>query len=173
MRKSIAASVRISEIRDRLVELDAIETRSTEQNSEQTRSWPSGRRRNLSTAPRRTPKGKRSCILRDFNVLPETRERRAIRPRTGVADFYAAAAGGREVTGAAREYADACGVAPFGKLPLLIFTDGQPETRAISWDRPLKVSWNRPCRSCSSALPRSRLASSFRRMGLGPSRFHG
>ena len=36
MKKSIAASIRISEIRDRLVELDAIETRSTEQESEQT-----------------------------------------------------------------------------------------------------------------------------------------
>ena len=36
------------------------------------------------------------------------------------------------MTGAAREYADACGVAPFGKLPMLIFPDGQPETRAIT-----------------------------------------
>ena len=69
----------------------------------------------------------------DFDVLPETRERRED-PYQGPAwlDYLAAAAGGREVTGAAREYADACGVAPFGKLPMLIFPDGQPETRAIT-----------------------------------------
>ena len=132
MRKSIAASVRISEIRDRLVELDAIETRSTEQNSEQTALMAERTKKELEYRTEANAEGKAELHPRDFNVLPETRERRAIRPRTGVADFYAAAAGGREVTGAAREYADACGVAPFGKLPLLIFTDGQPETRAIS-----------------------------------------
>ena len=63
---------------------------------------------------------------------PETRERLEIRSKTGLADFMAAAAGAREVVGAAREYADACGVAPLNRLPMAIFTDGQPETRAIT-----------------------------------------
>ena len=63
---------------------------------------------------------------------PETRERLAIRSKTGLADFFAAAAGGREVVGAAKEYASACGVASLNRLPLAIFRDGQPEIRAVT-----------------------------------------
>ena len=63
---------------------------------------------------------------------PETRERLEIRSRTGLADFLSAAAGGREVSGAAAEYASACGVSPLGRLPLEIFGNGDPETRAIT-----------------------------------------
>ena len=63
---------------------------------------------------------------------PETRERAEIRSKTGLADFLSAAAGGREVGGAAREYAEACGVSPLNRLPLDIFGNGQPETRAIT-----------------------------------------
>ena len=59
----------------------------------------------------------------------ETRERSEIRGRTGLADFLSAAAGGREVSGAAREYAASVGCSPLNRLPLAIFTDGQPETR--------------------------------------------
>ena len=63
---------------------------------------------------------------------PETRERLELRSRTGLGDFFAAAAGGREVVGAAKEYAAACGVSPLGRLPLDIFQDGQPEVRAVT-----------------------------------------
>ena len=63
---------------------------------------------------------------------PETREKLEIRSKTGLADFFAAAAGGREVVGAAAEYASACGVGSLNRLPLAIFRDGQPETRAIT-----------------------------------------
>ena len=63
---------------------------------------------------------------------PETRERSAIRAKTGVADFLSAAAGGREVSGAAREFAASVGCSPLNRLPLEIFGNGQPETRAIS-----------------------------------------
>ena len=62
----------------------------------------------------------------------ETRERSAIRSKTGLADFLSAAAGGREVSGAAREYAASVGCSPLNRLPLDIFRNGQPETRAIS-----------------------------------------
>ena len=41
---------------------------------------------------------------------PETREKLEIRSKTGLADCFAAAAGGREVVGAAAEYASACGM---------------------------------------------------------------
>ena len=63
---------------------------------------------------------------------PETRERLEIRSKTGLADFLAAAAGGREVAGAAKEYAAAVGCSLLNRLPLAIFRDGQPETRAIT-----------------------------------------
>ena len=65
---------------------------------------------------------------------PETRERLEIRGRTGIADFIRAAAGGRSVDGAAREYAAACGVSEMQSLPLAIFRDGRPslETRALT-----------------------------------------
>ena len=63
---------------------------------------------------------------------PETRERLELRSKTGLADFLSAAAGGREVSGAARDYADAVGCSPLNRLPLDIFRNGQPETRAIT-----------------------------------------
>ena len=63
---------------------------------------------------------------------PENREKREIRSKTGVADFLRAACGGREVSGAAAEYASACGVSSLNRLPLEIFRDGQPETRAVT-----------------------------------------
>ena len=73
MRKSIAASIRISEIRDRLVELDAIETRSTEQESEQTALM--AERTTKEAEFRGASKAEEEAELhpRDFDVLPETR----------------------------------------------------------------------------------------------------
>ena len=64
----------------------------------------------------------------------ETRERSEIRGRTGLADFLRAAAGGTSVTGAAAEYADACGVPTVGHVPMEIFTrtEHELETRAIT-----------------------------------------
>ena len=132
MKKSIDASVRLSVIRDRLIELDAIETRSTEQESELQALMVERPKKELEYRTESKAEGEAELHPRDFDVLPETRERRETRTRTGVADFMAAAAGGREVSGAAAEYAAACGVAAFGQLPMLIFTDGQPETRAIT-----------------------------------------
>ena len=65
---------------------------------------------------------------------PEQREKLELRSKTGLADFLRAAAGGSAVTGAAAEYAAACGVPTVGHLPMALF--GQrapmPETRAIT-----------------------------------------
>ena len=63
---------------------------------------------------------------------PEQRERLEIRSKTGLADFLSAAAGGREVSGAAKEYAASVGCSPLNRLPLDIFGNGQPETRAVT-----------------------------------------
>ena len=60
---------------------------------------------------------------------PETRERLELRGKTGLADFLAAAAGGREVVGAAKEYAASVGCSPLNRIPLDIFTAGQPDAR--------------------------------------------
>ena len=62
----------------------------------------------------------------------ETRERRTILGKTGLADFLAAAAGGRAVSGAAAEYAAACKVADTGRIPLDLFRDRVAETRAVT-----------------------------------------
>ena len=132
MKKSIAASIRISEIRDRATELDAIETRSTEQESELTSLMAERTKKEAEYRTEANAEGEAELHRLDFHVLPETRERREIRPRTGVADYLVAAAGGREVSGAAAEYAAACGVPTVGHMPMLIFPDGQPETRAIT-----------------------------------------
>ena len=70
--------------------------------------------------------------LARLREIPRTRERLEVRSKTGLADFLSAAVGGREVTGAAREYAEACGVSPLGRLPLDLFGNGKPETRAIT-----------------------------------------
>ena len=66
------------------------------------------------------------------SVDPETRERIEIRSRTGLGEFLRAAVVGGEVTGAAAEYAAACKVPTAGHIPMAIFRDRQPETRAIT-----------------------------------------
>ena len=63
---------------------------------------------------------------------PEARERLEIRSKTGLADFLSAAAGGREVTGAAKDYAASVGCSPLNRLPLDIFGNGGQETRAVT-----------------------------------------
>ena len=62
------------------------------------------------------------------------RERIELRAKTGLADFLKAAAGGAAVTGAAAEYAAACGVPTVGHVPMAIFARTAPtvETRAIT-----------------------------------------
>ena len=64
----------------------------------------------------------------------ETRERSEIRTRTGLADYLRAAAGGAAVTGAAAEFAAACGVPTVGHVPMALFgrTTPTPELRAIT-----------------------------------------
>ena len=72
----------------------------------------------------------------------ETRERLELRAKTGVADFYRAAAGGAAVSGAAAEYCQSLGVPTVGHLPMEIFARTAPtnphlhlptvETRAIT-----------------------------------------
>ena len=72
----------------------------------------------------------------------ETREQIELRAKTGVADFYRAAAGGTSVVGAAAEYAESLGVPTVGHLPMALFgrtTTTNPhlhiptvETRAVT-----------------------------------------
>ena len=71
-------------------------------------------------------------VITGGSVDPETRERVEIRSRTGLGDFLRAAVVGGEVTGAAAEYAAACKVPTAGHVPMAIFRDRQPETRAIT-----------------------------------------
>ena len=123
--------VRLSTCRQRLNELLQVETRSAEEQIEM---------ETLTNEVSVKEPELRAALASEIDpqevvtatVDPETRERLELRKKTGVADFISAALGGREVSGAAREYAAAVGCSPLNRLPLDIFTDGQPETRAIT-----------------------------------------
>ena len=59
---------------------------------------------------------------------PEARERLEIRSKTGLADFLSAAAGGREVTGAAKDYAASVGCSPLNQAPTRYFQERERPT---------------------------------------------
>ena len=63
---------------------------------------------------------------------PETRERLELRSKTGLADFLKAAVGGAAVTGAAGEYAAACGVPTVGHVPMAIFARTAPTVETVT-----------------------------------------
>ena len=69
MRKSIAASIRISEIRDRLVELDGIETRSAEQDTELSTLMAERTKKELEYRTESKSEEDAELHPRDFDVL--------------------------------------------------------------------------------------------------------
>ena len=123
--------LRQSEIRESINNLLSLDARTEEQDKELTE---------LTTAGQKLEPEIRAAIVAEPDPQevvtatgdPEQRERLEIRSKTGLADFLSAASGGREVTGAAKEYAAAVGCAPLGMIPLDIFRNGQPETRAVT-----------------------------------------
>ena len=97
----------------------------------------------LGTAHQDTESQLRAAIAADDAATPagnpaidsEVRARQELRGRTGSGDFLRAAVGGAAVTGAAAEYADACGVPVVGHMPMAIFARPDAptvETRAIT-----------------------------------------
>ena len=96
----------------------------------------------LGTTHQDTESQLRASIAADAAATPpdnpaidsEARERLELRAKTGIGDFLRAAVGGAAVSGAAAEYADACGVPTVGHLPMAIFARTAPtvETRAIT-----------------------------------------
>ena len=123
--------LRQSEIREKINELLGNDSRSEEQQAELEKLTGEGQGLEVEL---------RAAIVAEPDPQevvtatgdPEQRERLEIRSKTGLADFLSAASGGREVTGAAKEYAAAVGCAPLGMIPLDIFRNGQPETRAVT-----------------------------------------
>ena len=133
--------IRQSEVREKINELLGVDiaTRSTVQDNELTaltdeaqRIEPSIRAALVVEDADRAVAEREAAELGDLAVDPESRERLALRGKTGLADFLSAAAGGREVSGAAREYADAVGCAPLNRLPLDLFGERQAESRALT-----------------------------------------
>ena len=125
-------TIRTSEQRSRLAELAGLEELTDEQRAELG---------TLGTEHQDTEAQLRAAVAADFSVTPagdpvdsETRERIELRAKTGIGDFLRAAAGGAAVSGAAAEYAAACGVPVVGHLPMAIFARTAPtvETRAIT-----------------------------------------
>ena len=114
-------------------------------------SWPAWTNSRRNCAPNWTRSARpirtqnRSCGPRSLPTpqRPRPTSPRSIRksangwscgPRRAIGDFLRAAVGGAAVTGAAAEYADACGVPAVGHLPMAIFDRPAPtvETRAIT-----------------------------------------
>ena len=126
-------SIKASEQRARLGELGALDELTPELRTELD---------TLSAAHTDTESQLRASIAADGESTPadnpaidsEGRERIELRARTGIGDFLKAAVGGAAVTGAAAEYADACGVPTVGHMPMAIFARPAPtvETRAIT-----------------------------------------
>ena len=96
----------------------------------------------LGTTHQDTESQLRAAIASDAAATPpdnpaidaEVRERLELRAKTGIGDFLRAAVGGAAVSGAAAEYAAACGVPTVGHLPMAIFDRTAPtvEVRAIT-----------------------------------------
>ena len=117
--------LRQSELRQKINDLLGVEDRSDEQNNELA---------DLTGKMTAVEVELRAALVADDTERTtkptedaEDRERRELRSKTGIADFVRAAAVGGEVTGAAREFAEACGVPVAGHLPLAML----PETRAV------------------------------------------
>ena len=126
---------RQSELRSRLAVLAAQDTRTADEETELTTvetklSGCEPELRSALAAAAAEDDSSRTVETTD----PETRERLELRSKTGLADFLKAAVGGAAVTGAAAEYAAACGVPVVGHLPMALFarTAPTPETRAIT-----------------------------------------
>ena len=124
-----------SELRSRLAVLAAQETRTADEETELTAvetklSGCEPELRSALAAAAAEDDTARTVQTTD----PENRERLELRGKTGIGDFLSAAAVGGPVTGAAAEYAAACGVPVGGYLPMAIFARSAPtvETRAIT-----------------------------------------
>ena len=126
-------SIKASTQRARLGELGALDELTPELQTELD---------TLSAAHTDTESQLRASIAADGEATPpgdpvfdsEARERLELRANTGIGDFLRAAVGGAAVTGAAAEYAEACGVPTVGHLPMAIFARPATttETRAIT-----------------------------------------
>ena len=133
MTNSQRLTIRASEIRSRLNDIAGMEGDAL---TDEVRSEEAS----LQTEFRDTELRLRAAIgsepdteTRTGPVDSEVRERLQLRGKTSIGEFLAAAAGGRAVTGAAAEYAAASGCADLQRVPMAIFTDGQPEEhRAIT-----------------------------------------
>ena len=144
---------RQSELRSRLAVLAAQDTRSADEETELTTvetklSGCEPELRSALVAAAAEDDASRSTVE---TADPETRERVELRGKTGIGDFLAAAAVGGPVTGAAAEYAAACGVPVVGHLPMAIFAGtapSAPEVRAVTTGPSVKgtVAADRPVR---------------------------
>ena len=135
---------RQSELRSRLAVLAGMDTRTTDEDTELTtvETKLSGCEPELRTALAAAATEDDSARSTVQTTDADGRERIELRSKTGLADFLRAAAGGTSVTGAAAEYADACGVPASGHLPMALFAPTAPtnthlhlptvETRAIT-----------------------------------------
>ena len=133
MRQSIKAAIRISEIKDRMTELDEVETRSTEQETEFQALKAERPKMELEYRTSATSEEAEQLLHpRDHNVTPETRERLELRNKSKLGSFISAAINRQPVDGAESEFASASGCSALGQIPIAIFDRDRVETRAIT-----------------------------------------
>ena len=101
--------LRQSEIREKLNSLLGKEERSENENADLEKLTGEGQKLEPEIRAAIVAEPDPATTITDTGD-PETREKLEIRSKTGLADCFAAAAGGREVVGAAAEYASACGM---------------------------------------------------------------
>ena len=125
--------IRLSTCRQRLNELLQVETRSTEEQTElEALTTEVGAKEPELRAALAAEPDPQEVVTPTGD--PEHRERLELRNRTGLADYLRAAAGGTSVSGAAKEYADACKIPDVGHVPMALFGRSVPpvEERAIT-----------------------------------------
>ena len=126
--------IKLSECRQRLNELLNVEARSEDETAELERLTAEVSKREPELRAALAAEPDQETTITDTGA-PESREKLELRSKTGVADYLRAAAGGTSVSGAAAEYAEACGVPTVGHVPMEIFARSAPqplEERAIT-----------------------------------------
>ena len=131
MLKSLTAALKLSELREKLNDLNAIADPTDEQKTEE---------RDLIASQKQAEREYRESLTEEANEHPrdvaidtETRERLELRGRARVGDFIAAFVEGRSVDGASAEFRSAEGMTGY-EIPLDLFEPiaGRVETRDVS-----------------------------------------
>ena len=149
MLKSIEKALRLSEIREKLNDLNVITEPTDAQRAEERDLLSSRKATETEYRDALTAEADEATHPTDVTVDTETRERLELRGKARVGDYLSAFIEGRRVDGATSEYRSACGIAQEYEVPLDLFepTAGRVEHRAVTGaptDTPIEASPTQP-----------------------------